>query len=131
MNADKTNTQDGMKQLTELVIGCAYEVSNVLGSGFLEKVYENALAYELKTKGLDCRKQVKLPVKYKSVVVGDYLADLVVEDKLLIELKCVDTFAPEHTAQCLNYLKATGLHLCLLMNFQRPKVEIKRIVHEL
>jgi GxxExxY protein len=112
----------------EAVVGASYEVSNVLGAGFLEKVYERALVYELTSRGFDARPQVSFPVMFKSQCVGDYIADLVVNDQLLVELKCVDKFAPEHMAKCINYLKASGLHLALLINFQRPKVVWQRIV---
>jgi GxxExxY protein len=107
---------------------CAHEVSNVLGAGFLEKVYERALARELTPRGLRVSCQVSFPVSYKGQLVGEYLADLVVEGRLVIELKCVERFSNEHMAQCINYLKASHLRLALLFNFQKPKVEWKRIV---
>ena len=116
------------KELTEAVIGSAFEVSKVLGAGFLEKVYERALIRELSFRGLSAASQVCFPVCYKGKCIGEYLADLVVEGKLIVELKCVDRFASEHLAQCINYLKASGLHTALLINFQRPKVEFKRIL---
>src|SRR5690606_1092966 len=102
--------------------------SNTLGAGFLEKVYRNALAYELNQRGIDVSAEERLKVRYKGVVVGDYCADLLVAGRLIVELKCVEAFAEEHLAQCLNYLKATGLRLALLINFQKPKVEVKRVV---
>jgi GxxExxY protein len=120
-----------LNQVTEKIIGCAYKVSNELGSGFLEKVYENALAYELRKDGLHVLQQHPMQVQYDGVVVGEYYADLLVEDCVMVELKTVKALDEVHMAQCLNYLKATGLHLCLLINFYRPKVEIKRIVHRL
>jgi GxxExxY protein len=113
-------------QITELIIGCAYKVSNGLGCGFLEKVYENALAHELRKTGLSVAQQKPILVRYDGVVVGEYVADLVVEGAILIELKVCKAFDEIHEAQCLNYLKATGFPLCLLINFGRPKVEIKR-----
>ena len=125
MNADERRL-DG---LTERVIGCAFTVSNSLGSGFLEKVYENALAHELRKAGLSVHQQAPVTVRYDGVVVGDYFADLIVEGGLLLELKAVRAFDDIHMAQCLNYLKATDLRLCLLMNFGKPKVEIKRLVN--
>jgi GxxExxY protein len=136
MNADKPLTetpfnQFAINQLTEKIIACAYTVSNTLGSGFLEKVYENALAHELRKSGLVVEQQRPIQVRYDGVVVGDYYADLLVEDQVVIELKTVESFTDIHMAQCLNYLKATGLHLCLLLNFHNPKVQIKRIVHRL
>jgi GxxExxY protein len=114
--------------LTERIIGCAYTVSNTLGCGFLEKVYENALAHELRKAGMEVRQQEPVKVRYDGVVVGDYVADLIVEGRVLIELKAVDTLDKVHQAQCLNYLKATGLRVCLLLNFARPRLEIKRFV---
>lgn len=118
-----------LNQVTEKIIGCAYKVSNGLGSGFLEKVYENALAHELRREGLRVFQQHPIQVYYGDEVVGDYYADLLVEDSVVVELKTVKTLDDVHMAQCLNYLKATGLHVCLLINFAKPKVEIKRIVH--
>ena len=125
MNANK---REYVEELARQCIGAAFDVSNELGTGFLEKVYENALAHELRLRGLQVKQQQALHVRYKDVVVGDYVPDLLVEDLLLIELKCVEAFAKEYLAQCLNYLKGTGLSLCLLFNFQKPKVEFKRIV---
>ncbi len=117
--------------LTEKIIGCAHRVSNILGSGFLEKVYENALAHELRKAGLEIEQQYPIHVTYDDIIVGDYLADLLVDHRVILELKTVDTLTDIHMAQCLNYLKATGLHICLLINFHHPKVQIKRIVHNL
>jgi GxxExxY protein len=124
MNTD----EEGMKDVTERVIGCAFRVANALGSGFLEKVYENALAHEVRKAGLIVSQQYAITVQYDGVVVGDYAADLLVEKYLLVELKCVRAFNDIHSAQCLNYLRATGFHLCLLLNFASPRLEIKRIV---
>jgi GxxExxY protein len=120
----------GLKEssLTEAVIGAAFEISMVLGSGFLEKVYERALIHELRLRGIAAKAQVLFPVRYKGQYVGEYSPDLLVEDKLVIELKCVDRLAKEHLAQCINYLKASGLHVALLINFQRPRLEWKRVV---
>ena len=115
--------------LVEALIGAAYEVSNVLGAGFLEKVYQRAMARELALRGLGVRSQVSYPVAYKGHCVGEYLADLLVEDRVIVELKCVDSFSNEHLAQCINYLKASHLRLALLINFQKPKVEWKRIIY--
>lgn len=105
-----------LKPLTEMIIGCAFRVSNTLGAGFLEKVYENALAHELRKSGLDVRQQCSVNVMYDGVVVGEFVADLIVED-VLIELKAVRSLDDFHLAQCLNYRKATRLPLCLLLNF--------------
>lgn len=114
--------------LTGAVIGSAFEVANMLGAGFLEKVYERALLRELALRGVKAKSQVPYPVSYKGQEIGEYVADLVVEQQLIVELKCVDRLANEHLAQCINYLKASGLHVALLINFQRPKLEWKRIL---
>jgi len=116
-----------LNKLTEKVIGCAFTISNSLGAGFLEKVYENALAHELRKAGLKLEQQKPISVFYDDIIVGEYIADLLVEDYLLIELKTVERFSEAHLAQSLNYLKATKLPLCLLINFGKPKVEIKRV----
>jgi GxxExxY protein len=115
--------------LMKTVVGAAYEVSNVLGAGFLEKVYERALVQELVSRGLNVRSQASFPVGYKGQCVGDYVADLLIEEQLIVELKCVDQLANEHLAQCINYLKASGMKLALPINFQKPRVEWKRIVY--
>lgn len=117
-----------INQITESIIGCAYAVSNNLGCGFLEKVYENALAHELRKANLVVAQQHPIKVVDDGVIVGDYIADLTVEGVVLIELKVAKGFDEIHLAQCLNYLKATGLTICLLINFGKPRVEIKRIV---
>ena len=118
-----------LNELSRKIIGSAFEVSNVLGAGFLEKVYENALNRELNLKGLKTQQQASLKVYYKDELVGDYFADILVENEIIVELKAVKEFDEIHIAQCLNYLKITGLKLCLLINFSKPKVEIKRIVN--
>jgi GxxExxY protein len=123
-----TDTHGSESELTEAVIGSAFEVANVLGAGFLEKVYERALIRELALRGVKAKAHVSFPVCYKGQYVGEYVADLVVEEQLIVELKCVDRLANEHLAQCINYLKASGLHVALLVNFQRPKVEWKRVL---
>ena len=132
MNTDKTNlkTRIGLvdEEVTERVLGAVFEVANTLGAGFLEKVYERALLRELRLRGIRVTGQAPVPVSYKGQNVGVYFADLLVEDELVVELKCVERLANEHTAQCLNYLKASGRSVCLLVNFQRPKVEWRRIV---
>ncbi|WP_257305598.1 GxxExxY protein [Geothrix campi] len=113
--------------LSEAVIKCAFTVANALGSGFLEKVYENALAHELRKTGLKVEQQVGITVHYDGTVVGDYVTDLKVEGRLLIELKACKALEDIHVAQCLNYLKATGIHTCLLINFGTPKLQIRRL----
>jgi GxxExxY protein len=118
-----------LDKITEKIIGCTYQVSNELGVGFLEKVYENALFHELTKNGLVVEKQVSLKVKYDGIVVGDYVADFIVEKSILVELKTVTSLDDTHFAQCLNYLKATGLKLCLLLNFGTKRVQVKRIIN--
>jgi len=113
--------------LVEAVIGAAYEVANTLGAGFLEKLYERALQNELALRGISVQSQVIYPVSYKGTLVGEYMPDLVIEGSLIVELKCVDRFAPIHLAQCLSYLHASGLTLALLLNFYHPKVQCRRI----
>lgn len=120
--------EEQSKKITGKIIGGAFKVSNSLGSGFLEKVYENALFIELTKSGLAVKHQFPIAVYYGDDIVGEYFADLFVEDKVIVELKTVSVLDDIHMAQCLNYLKATGLELCLLMNFHRPRVEIKRII---
>jgi len=120
---------DDFDSLTERVLGAIFEVANTLGAGFLERVYERALLRELCLRGIRAKAQASFSVTYKGHYVGEYYADILVEGVLVIEVKCAERLAPEHTAQCLNYLRASGQTLCLLVNFQRPKVEWKRIVH--
>jgi GxxExxY protein len=114
--------------LTERVLGCVFEVANTLGAGLLEKVYERALLVELRLRGLKAFAQSSVPVSHKGHPVGDYFADLLVEDQLIVELKCVDRLGTEQVAQCINYLRASGRTVCLLVNFQKPKVEWKRVL---
>ncbi len=118
------------KKLSELVIACAYDVSNRLGVGFLESVYENALSVELEKRGIQHQQQKPLKVFYDGVVVGNFVTDLIVEDKLLVELKVVTTLLSNHKAQLMNYLKATGMPVGLLLNFGTPKVGVQRIVNQ-
>jgi GxxExxY protein len=116
-------------ELTETIIGCAYTVANALGNGFLEKVYENALTHELRKRGVQVEQQCSIPVHYDSIIVGEYLADSLVEGKVLVELKAVRAIEDIHKAQRLHYLKATRKQICLLINFGGPKIQIKRIVN--
>jgi GxxExxY protein len=116
--------------LTEKVLGAIFEVSNTLGAGCLEKVYERALLKELGIRAIGAVSQASFPVNYKGQCVGEYFADILVEDALVIELKCVERLANEHMAQCLNYLRASGRDVCLLVNFQHPKVEYRRIIYD-
>jgi GxxExxY protein len=115
--------------LTERIIGCAFTVLNTLKSGFVEKVYENALAHELTKSGLMVSQQIAVNVHYDGVNVGAYTADLLVENAVLVELKAVRALDPIHSAQCLNYLMATGLPVCLLFNFGNPRLEIRRLIN--
>ena len=114
-------------QITEAVIGAAYEVSNTLGAGFLEKVYENALRHELVKRGFRVEQQKPIEVVYDGVVVGEYVADLIVEGRVLVELKAAKALDNNHFAQTLNYLRATGIRTGLLLNFGSPRVEVKRL----
>ena len=117
-----------LNEVSERIIGCAYKVSNTLGYGFLEKVYENALALEIRAAGLHVAQQQPVTVKYQGRVVGEYVSDLLVESIVLVELKCVTALGQSHVAQCLNYLKATELRLCLLLNFGRARIEVRRVI---
>ena len=124
MNADKTS----LDILTESVLNAVFEVSNTLGSGLLEKLYQRALLRELRLRGIRVSAEASFAVTYKGQSVGEYFADLLVENELVVELKCVERLANEHTTQCLNYLRASGRTICILVNFQKPRVEWKRIV---
>jgi GxxExxY protein len=123
MNADKLDS------LTERVLSAVFEVSNTLGAGFLEKVYQRALLRELGLRNIHAAGETSFTVIFKGHSVGEYFADILVEDVLVLELKFVERLAIEHTAQCLNYLRASGRTVCLLVNFQKPKVEWKRVVN--
>lgn len=127
MHADER--RENLDKITEAIIGCAYTVMSELGSGFLEKVYENALVHELIKYGLMVLQQHSIKVQYDGIEVGDYVADLLVENQVLIELKAIKAIDDIHRAQCMNYLKATGHTVCLLINFGSPKLEVKRIVN--
>ena len=117
-----------LNDLTYKINGAVFEVNRVLGPGFLEKVYENALLIELNENGLQAVNQVPIAVNYKGSAVGEYFADILVEDKVILELKVVDSLQKIHEAQLLNYLKATSIKLGLPINFTYPKAEIKRFV---
>jgi GxxExxY protein len=119
----------GVNRLSERIIGCAFRVSNTLGTGFLEKVYENALAHELGNAGLAVAQQHGIVVHYNGVAVGHYTVDLLVEGTVISELKAINALDSVHTSQCLNYLKATGLLLCLLLNFGKSRLEIRRFAN--
>src|ERR1041384_5357120 len=126
MNTDAHKSE--IDRVSQKIIGCSFTVGNRLGCGFLEKIYENALVVELPKAGLRVSQQHLMEVTYDNVVVGSYVADLIVEGSILLEIKAVKCFDEVHTAQCLNYLKATGLPLCLLINFGRPRVDVKRVI---
>jgi GxxExxY protein len=117
-----------INDITYQINGAVYEVFRVLGHGFLEKVYENALLAELQKCGLKAQKQVPITVNYKGIEVGNYFADMVVEEKVILELKAVESVKKIHEAQLLNYLKATHYSIGLLVNFYYPKAQIKRFV---
>ena len=115
-------------ELSEQIIGCAYKVYNTLGFGFLEKIYENALLEELKIQGLHAESQVPIKVSYKNAVVGEYVADIMVEESVILELKSQQQLLKVHEAQLLNYLKATEARVGMLVNFAYPRATIKRFV---
>lgn len=116
------------EELTEKVIGVCFEVSNELGSGFLESAYQKALTVALTQKGLTIEEQVPLKVKFRGHVVGDFYADILINSKLILEPKSTKSISPEHEAQMINYLKASGLNVGLIINFGRTKLEWKRLV---
>lgn len=116
------------KNVSKEVINCAFEVSNHLGAGFLESVYENALCVELQHHGIAFERQKHIEVLYKGHQIGSYVADLIIENQLLVELKAISGFSGQHEAQLMNYLKATGVKVGLLLNFGTPKIGVRRIV---
>ena len=116
------------KELSYKIRGAVFEVSRQLGAGFLEKVYERALMIELRNKGLKCESQFPVTVNYKGYVIGDYIVDVLVENKIILEIKAQENIRPEHKAQILNYLKATEIKIGLLINFTHPKAIIERFV---
>jgi GxxExxY protein len=120
-----------LNELTYLINGAIFEVNRILGPGFLEKVYENSLLMELRARGLKAVAQHPINIRYKDQIVGEYFADLLVEDQVIIELKTVDRIEKIHEAQILNYLKATGIKVGLLVNFKSTKADIKRFVLDL
>ncbi len=126
MNADDLERVNG---ITSRIIGAAQRVSTTLGCGFLEKVYENALAAELRSHDVRVDQQHGVVVRYRGEAVGEYFADLRVESEVIVELKVVKHLDSIHEAQCLNYLKASGAPLCLLMNFAQPRLHVQRIIN--
>lgn len=117
------------EDITRKIIGASFEVYKELGYGFLEKVYENALLFELKFLGLEVDNQKPIKIYYKSNIIGDYVADILVEDKVIVELKAEKEYNPKHEAQLINYLKATKLKVGLLINFGAETCKPKRIVN--
>jgi GxxExxY protein len=116
------------KELSFAAIGAAMEVYNTLGNGFLEAVYQKALAHELTLRGIPFVEQVRLPVTYKNLLVGEYVADFVIDGKIILEIKAVSHFKNEHQAQAMHYLAATGYKLAILVNFGGSKLEQWRVV---
>ena len=113
---------------TREIIGCAMAVMNVLGHGFLEKVYENALCVEMRLRGVPFQQQPRYEVLYKSEQVGEYVPDLVVADALVVDAKTIDAITDHEIGQAINYLKITGLRVALILNFKHPKLQWKRVV---
>ena len=127
MNTDEHGCLgEPVNMLTRKIIGAAQTVSNLLGCGFLEKVYENALVVELRRAGLRVEQQRGIQVRYRDEIVGVYVADLLVENCILVELKSTFGLDRVHRAQCINYLRATKHRICLLLNFGRPRLEVER-----
>ena len=130
---DKQDEQDKRdagflhSDLTESIIGCAFDVSNELGAGFLESVYENALAIALRERGLTVRAQVPIDVHFRGQLVGKFYADLLVGEKVIVELKSVSSLTPQHEAQVINYLSATDIAVGLLINFGNPRLQYRRV----
>ena len=125
MNTDRALI--GETGLTEAVIGAAFAVSNTLGCGFLEKVYENALAIELRSRGYEVQQQAPLEVRYKEEIVGIYSADLVVNGQVVVGLKAVRALDVVHRAQCMNYLRASGIRTGHVLNFGLPRLDELRV----
>jgi GxxExxY protein len=113
------------KNITDIILKSYYKVYNNLGYGFLEKVYENALLYELRNHGLNCEKQKPIKVYYEQIQVGEYYADIIVNECIILELKAAESIAEEHEFQLINYLKATEIEIGLLLNFGKNP-EFKR-----
>ena len=120
-------TEMELDKITKEIIGCAYRVSNNLGIGFVEKVYENAHAHEMRKDGLRVVQQHPIKVVYDGIIVGEFSVDLLVEDRVLVELKAVSELTSEHLAQALNYLRASRLPTCLLINFGKPRIQIRHL----
>ena len=133
MNADAPpiaaeTTREELDSLTRQIIGAAFRVSSTLGQGFLEKVYENSLVHELRKAGLHVEQQRPVQVRYDGEIVGDYITDILVERSIVLEITASEGLDRSHYSQCANYLRATGLRVCLLLNFGNPRLQLKRIV---
>ncbi|HEX8144038.1 MAG TPA: GxxExxY protein [Pyrinomonadaceae bacterium] len=125
---DRIKTESFLHEgLTDKILGACFEVAHELGACFLESVYEKALIVAISQKGLRTEAQVLLTVKFRGVMVGEFFADILVDKKLIIELKSVSALRPEHQAQAINYLKPTGLEVGLPVNFGNPKLEYRRL----
>jgi GxxExxY protein len=116
------------KELSFAVVGAAMEVHRILGAGFLEAVYQKALAHEFALRGIPFQEQVHLPVTYKGLLIGDYIADFVIDGKIILELKSATAITDAHQAQAINYLAATGYELAIILNFGEPSLHQERIV---
>ncbi len=116
-----------LDKITERIIGCAYKVSNTLGMGFIERIYANALFHEMNKDGLVVIREHPVKVKYDGIIVGEFFLDMLVNDKVIVELKAVSTLNNDHLAQSFNYLRAAGLPACLLINFGQPKIQLRRL----
>ncbi|MDY0375985.1 MAG: GxxExxY protein [Desulfobacterium sp.] len=126
MNTDKHRFL--FKEETHRIIGCAFEILNTLGHGLLEKPYENALVVEFQQQGIPYTQQPRFPVIYKSVQVGEYIPDLIVFDRIIVDTKVIEKIGNNEKAQIINYLKITGLRVGLLLNFKHAKLEWERII---
>ena len=118
--------EDALNAITEQIIGGAFNVLNALGAGFIEKVYQNALVHELTKRGLVANTKSSIQVFYDGVPVGEFIPDILVNEMVIIELKATKNHDDAFTAQCLNYLKATGKPVCLLLNFGKSELDVKR-----
>ncbi len=114
-------------KITEKIIASAFKVSNTLGIGFVEKVYENAHVHQMRKDGLKVMQQHPIKVEYDGEIIGEFFADMLVEDRILVELKAVSELTSEHLAQALNYLRATGLDACLLINFGKSRIQVRHL----
>lgn len=124
-----SETEFLFKELTHLIIGASMEVHRILGAGYLESVYHAALAYELSLRKVQFAQEVKLQVKYKNIIVGDFRADFIVDDKVIVEIKAINTLTDADVAQIINYLHTSGKRVGLLINFGKSSLEYRRFVH--